>query len=100
MKVKFRDWGCIVKRSKYVDNNNLALVLFDEVTDEPVATATVNTGDKLTGAVAYVKDYSENTGMLKALEDAGLVKDILGTRPLGYTEVTLVEFDLSGVEEL
>lgn len=100
MKVKFRDWDCIVKKSKYVNNDNLALMLFDEETGDPVATATVNTGDKLSENVAYVKSYSENVGMLEALKNAGLVEEILRTKSLGHAQVELVKFNLEKVDEM
>jgi hypothetical protein len=39
-------------------------------------------GDKLPKDQAYIKDYSENEGMLEALADAGIVKEVIGRRCL------------------
>ena len=57
-------------------NGNTEIQLW---TDEegPIATATVNLGEKLPRNQAYIKDYSENTGMLDALKEAGIVKKVV-----------------------
>lgn len=97
MKVHFKNWDCVVKQGKYIDNNNTALVLFEEITGEIIAKATVNTGETLPEDFAFIKDYSENEGVLEALKNAGIIKEIVGKTQLGYVEAPLVKLDLTNV---
>lgn len=79
MKIKFKKWNCELKKAKY-GNQRTALVLEDPETDEPIATATVNLSDHtLATSEVAIKDYSENAGMLQALQAAGVVG-----KPLRY----------------
>lgn len=101
--IKFNGEDCIVKKSKYINNDNLALVLMEigEYADpSPIAYITVNTDDKLDSDLSYVKDYSENEGMLEACQKAGLVKEILGVKQLGWVTAPLVRFNMADIEEL
>lgn len=75
MKVKFKDWDCVVQWSIYYENNNIAIQLVDENTKELVAVATTNTGFKDDFPEVQIKDYSENEGMWQALVDAGVIED-------------------------
>lgn len=101
-KMKYGNYDCVVVKTNYVDNNNLALVLLEENNQQgaPVAIATVNTDSVLPRDEAYVKSYSENEGMLEALMEAGLVEEVLGEKRLGYVTVKRVKFNLEDVEEL
>lgn len=98
--VKFRDWECEVSVESYADNGNTALQLYTEE-DGPIATATVNIGVKLPKDLAYIKDYSENEGMLDALQEEGIVIGIFSYAPLGFVDVPLCKLDLKklGVED-
>lgn len=98
--VQFSGYNCVVKKSRYMDNENLALVLLDAETHELVAHVTVNTASKFPSDIAAVKDYSENKGMLKAITEAGLVKETMGAVQLGYVSAPIVKFNLDGVEEM
>jgi hypothetical protein len=91
-KVKFMIWDCDVSVTKY-SNGNTALQLWNEE-EGPIATATVNMGDKLPKDQAYIKDYSENEGMLEALADAGIVKEVIGWKASGFVTVPLCTLDL------
>jgi hypothetical protein len=73
--VRFRDWDCVVEKRNY-GNGRPALVLNDANDGEQIAVATVNL-DEMPGSPnhVFIKDYSENEGMLKALTDAGVVRD-------------------------
>ena len=73
-KVKFKDWDCYVQKTKYFDGNT-ALVLIDQEDSTPVAVATIN-HPLLEKNEVGIKNYSENTGMLEALEDAGIVQQV------------------------
>jgi len=83
-KVKFKDWDCYVQKTKYFDGNT-ALILLDQEDHVPVATATINHHSLDKDEVA-IKNYSENTGMLKALENAGIVQK---TREINQGYVTI-----------
>lgn len=79
-KVRFKRWNCVVTKSKYMDNDRIALVLTEEETGEPVATASVNVVDyKMSDTTVedytFIKNYAENEGMLQALIEAGIVQD-------------------------
>lgn len=99
-KVKFKNYDCVIKRTKYIENENLALVLMDAKTDELIAHVTVNSIRTLPDDVALVKNYSENIGMLEAITDAGLIEAEMGTAQLGFVRAPIVKFNLKDVEQL
>ena len=74
MKVKFKDWNCIIEWSIYSQNNNIAIKLLDENTKELVAVATTNTSEDTDWTKIQVKDWSENRGMWEALVDSGVIE--------------------------
>ena len=74
MKVKFKDWNCIIEWSIYSQNNNIAIKLLDENTKELVAVATTNTSEETDRGKIQVKDWSENRGMWEALVDSGVIE--------------------------
>ena len=53
-KVKFMTWDCKTVCGQY-KNGNTAIQLVDAVDGEPIATATVNMGEKLERNMAYIK---------------------------------------------
>ncbi|MEI8194279.1 MAG: hypothetical protein WCI73_00055 [Phycisphaerae bacterium] len=74
VKVKFREWDCVLKELRYT-NGRTALTLLDAQTRDSVACATVNLPDRALGPnEVFIKDWSENEGMLTALEAAGVVR--------------------------
>lgn len=74
MKVKFKDWNCIIEWAIYSQNNNIAIKLLDENTKELVAVATTNTSEETDWTKIQVKDWSENRGMWGALVNAGVIE--------------------------
>ena len=73
--VRFCGEDCQVKVSKY-DNFRTALRLVT-LSGEPMCTATVNLPDRdLEINEVFIKDYSENEGVLGALQIAGVVNVI------------------------
>lgn len=60
--------------SIYMDNGNTALLVLDEFTSEPIATATVNVGEQLLGNQLHIKDYSENEGIFDWLIDNQIIE--------------------------
>jgi hypothetical protein len=91
--VHFQKWDCTVSVQK-ARNGNTVLQLFDE--EGPVATATVQLNNiRLPRDMAYIKDYSENEGMLDALIKAGIVLSIVAWRPVGYARAALCHLNLN-----
>lgn len=80
--VKFKKWDCIVKYSRYQHDNSTAIQLIDATLEDLVSIPTVvlDKGnfpqvESLKGPLeVYIKDYSENTGAVQALESAGIIK--------------------------
>ena len=102
-KMKFNGFEGVVVKASYHNDRSLALLLMEEdnLHGYPIATITVNMGvPDLPENWQYVKDYSENTGMLKALQDAGLVTNVHGYHQSGFIESPLVEFNLDGVLDM
>lgn len=100
-KMIYKGTECEVRKSLYVNNGNLALILLDLETDEMVATITLNLDKRLPKSVGYVKSYSENLGMMEALEEAGLIKAIVSKNvPVGFTTCNLVNFNMDGIRSM
>src|SRR5690606_10426483 len=73
-------------------NDRPALQLIDAEDGSPIATATVNLPDLPAGPnQVFIKDYSENEGMLAALVAEGVVKPTGQTVRSGYVEVPVCE---------
>lgn len=98
--MKFKSYDCVVKKTKYMNNGNLALMLLNKENGEMVALITVNGNDKFPPDTALVKDYSENEGMLEAITEAGLVEEVIGYAPLGFVIAPIVKFNLTDIEDM
>lgn len=97
--MKFKKWDCAVELGKY-SNGRLAISLvsahnnedLDIYQGEPIATATVNVPDiYITSSQVIVKDYSENEGILKFLQENGFVSEKTTTHSLGFVDVYVAE---------
>jgi hypothetical protein len=75
---------------KYQDGNN-AMQLVDAETGEPYMTATATLGTNLKDKYVLIKNYSENSGILEALIEQGVIKDTGVMFPTGYVELHLCE---------
>ena len=92
--VQFKDWRCKLYLASYSDGNT-ALSMYDTEDGSAIACVTVNLvpvepellDDR---ALVYLKDYSENEGMLDLLVAEGIVKRTGHTRQSGYIEAPLV----------
>ena len=79
-KVKFNGAECDVVFDQY-ENGRTAIRLTEN--GSPFATATINDPEIwLEPGQVIIKDYSENEGMVKALQDAGIVQPLY-PYPLG-----------------
>ena len=83
MKMRFMNWDCNIVKTHYT-NGRIALQLVATADDldndvyegEPIAMASVNLPEvSIAADEVFIKDYSENEGMLMALVKAGIVKD-------------------------
>jgi len=84
MIIKFKRWSCTLKWGRY-ENGRIALQLMDVHGHECIAKATVNLPDHpLKWDEVFIKDWSKNEGMLKALEQAGII-DPNGMEVTGHT---------------
>ena len=92
MNVKFKQWDCKINVRQY-GNGRTALQLVDAKTSEPIATATVNVPDAiLEDNEILIKDYSENTGMLNALVETGIVTDTGKRVETGFVTIPVCLF--------
>jgi len=86
MKIKYKLWECTLVIGKY-ENGNTAIRLLDVTDGVPVSVATVNVAEKLPKDEVYIKDYSENEGMVECLKKAGVLGKLISTRLMGYSTV-------------
>jgi len=91
-KVKFQGFDCEIQQTTY-GNGRTALLLVDAKDPEHhVAVATVNLPDvPLPSNQVFIKDYSENQGMLDGLEKAGIVKATGAMVETGFVRVPVAE---------
>ncbi len=97
--VEFKQWMCNIVALYYSPfpsedpKARKAIILMSTGDNQMVAVATVNIPDyPCEGNQVYVKDYSENDGMIKALICAGIVKpEILTTIPSRFVTIPLME---------
>jgi hypothetical protein len=93
-KYTYRDATVILEKRKYANNGRLRIDMIDIEDGTPYATVTVNlTYAKLTENEIAVKDHSENEGMLKFLQDNGIVGPVKRYAKSGYVEIPIVEFN-------
>lgn len=104
MKVRFKEWDCIVLVKQY-PNKRTALRLLDATDGSPVIMATVNIpAESIENDEVIIKNYSENEGVLDALVEEGIVSKPICELRSGYvplyvckllrTEDPLTEEDL------
>jgi hypothetical protein len=90
--VHFRHWPCRVIKALYAADHSIRLDLRSIDDSGPVATATVCLVDYgLTPPIdhCYVKNYSENAGILASLIDAGIVEYTGTVVPIGHAQAHL-----------
>lgn len=75
MKVTFKGIDLHARFSRYADNNNIALLLFENLTDPyEYAIASVNGEFDLDDEFIAIKDWSENEGMVEALIESNVIR--------------------------
>lgn len=89
--VEFRGETCRVEFAKY-SNGRIAIRLVIDETGEPMCTASMNLIEQeCKPDQTFIKDYSENSGILDVLLAAGIVKDTGVRRYSGFCEYPLVD---------
>lgn len=74
LKLKYSQGLMRLRWGRY-DNGRVALQLADAETGEPIAKATINIPEiEIAEDEAFIKNWSENEGMLEALVGAGIVE--------------------------
>lgn len=84
--LQFRQWKVDLSFAFYVTGESMAIQLRDSQDGSPIATATVNLSTYLPANQVYVKDYSENEGMLQFLTDNKVVT-LLAWEQHGFVEI-------------
>jgi len=85
--VKFNEWVGQLEKAEYF-NGRLALRLIDGVSGEPIATCTVNIPDEpQEDGEVFIKNYSENSGMVDALVAADVIYPTHRKFPSGFVQI-------------
>lgn len=80
----------VIKFAEYAENN-IAILIVDEFSEERLAVASVNLDELPPKGHVWLKGWSENEGIPEALEKAGIVELTGETTPTGYVEAQLAK---------
>lgn len=90
-RVQFLDFTCEVQRAKYGSGQN-SLRLIDVEDGQPVATASVCLEDQPQQEnQVFIKNYSENAGIMEALMLQGVISGPVAVIPGGHVNFTVHE---------
>lgn len=91
---KYGGYDVTLKKSTY-SNGRTAIVAMDE--DGCMAfTATVNLPEyQIPDNYAFIKDYSENEGVLNFLVENNIVEEVVGYVPSGYVTIPLCKINMT-----
>lgn len=84
--VTFLEWTCDVYLTKY-DNGQNALLLQDAEDNSPIATASVALDIPQSPDEVFIKDYSENAGILDLLIKAGIISTPVNYENSGFVVI-------------
>jgi len=102
MKLTLRDTPVLTVWDTY-QLGGITLRLVSSFTEEPYATATVRTSDTeyLPPYSAFIKDYSENAGMVAALSRAGIIEGApVAEHSSGFVKIFAYRFTAEAIAEL
>ena len=71
--MKYKNYNVVIKKEKYSNNDNVALIMEDTQDGEIITVCSVNI-DKLPSNMVAIKDYGENVGILEWLIANGVVE--------------------------
>jgi len=98
LKVDFAGFKCYVEFWQY-ENGRHAIDLMEVGTGEPVATATTNLPHwELEKDEMFIKNYSENAGILDALASIGVISQPIAFITTPYVKIPKVKFLLQKLE--
>lgn len=82
--IQYKQWNTEPVFGPYRSNGNTSLQLRDPRSGSPVATSSVNINVLLPENVVAIKDWTENEGMIDALQEGGVLKnELYGAYPTG-----------------
>ena len=88
--VTFKQWTCVLQFGRYQDGGRTAIELMDKEDGGRVAVATVNIPEfDVPEGHVLIKNWSENTGLLPALIEAGIVEVTDIVVAAGYANANL-----------
>ncbi len=93
MKIKTKHFSgdCTIQHDYYQDNFRPSIRIID-LNGHPIMTASVNIPDEpCEPDHTYIKDWSENEGILQALLDAGIIKDTGKSVEIGFVSAKYVQ---------
>jgi hypothetical protein len=85
--IQYKNWNCNVLFHTYQENGNTAIQLVDARDGQPIATASVNLSTPLAQDEVYIKNYSENEGVLEALVEGGILSPPISYSQTGFVTV-------------
>lgn len=68
-------------------------------TEGPIMTINISNPDLKFPEEMVIKTYSENQGVVEALNEIGFLSDIIGTMHLNYTDVPIYRINLDVLEK-
>jgi hypothetical protein len=92
VKTKYSNEIGIVEKTAY--KNGVIAILVSSVEGEPLLTASVNIpeeADKLKEDETFIKNWSENEGILKCLQDEGVIGPVLFEVSTGFVKAQAVK---------
>ncbi len=92
IEVPFQQWCCHVVMERYTGGGGLSLRLVDADDASSIARATVNLASMSPAAdQVFIKNYTENDGVLEALVDAELIADTGRTIQSEYATLNVAQ---------
>lgn len=89
--LRYKDYNCLVEISSYIDNYRPAIFLRDADDGEVITTATINLPEEsLNEGEVFIKNYSENEGILDWLINEGIVENTGREVESGYVKIPVV----------
>ena len=90
LNTRYGGYRNVILQARRYPNGNLAIEILSEGVGL-VMVPTVNAGVRLGDSAVCIKDWSENEGIAKAMEDAGFLGGLVGTIPCGYCSAKVFE---------
>ena len=85
--VTFNGFTGVLQFAEYF-NGRTAIMLVDSFEGEPIATCTVNVPtEPIEEGEVFIKNYSENSGMVESLVEAGVIEPPHRKFPSGFVQI-------------